>query len=121
VRARVGGFAGKAFDATIVGSDNPPVCKHKRCAKGVSFTPFTTNRHCIFCNTTMHGETLDVKVGLTGQLFRIIVVGVRGKPVVIYLESVYATGTRQRHPPSQTFATFLPFARRLLAQIRLSG
>jgi hypothetical protein len=113
---RVAGLAGTAFDATVVGSDNPPVCKHHRCAKGVSFAPFGPNRHCGFCNMTMHGETQDVKFAGQGQLFRIIVLGVRGTTVVIYLESAYV-GSR-RHPPAETFPTFLPFAERMLAALR---
>jgi hypothetical protein len=115
---RVASFAGQTFDATIVGTDRPPVCRTIRCAQGVSFAPFTTNHHCGFCNNTMKGETQDVKFAGTGQLFRIIVVGVRGKTVVIYLESAFASSVQRRFPPSKTYPTFLPYAKQMLATLR---
>jgi hypothetical protein len=116
---RIAGFAGKAFDATIVGTDSPPICKTIRCAKGVSFAPFTTNRHCGFCNHTMHGQTQDVKFAGTGQRFRIIVIDVRGKTVVIYLESVFAD--QPTFPPAKIFPTFLPYAQQMLANLAFPG
>jgi hypothetical protein len=114
---RVAGAHAKQFDLTIVGSDNPPACARIHCAKGVSMAPFTTNRHCGFCTHTMHGETLDAKYADQGQIYRIIVLGVHGKTVVIYLESTYAD--QPRFPPSKTFPTFLPYARQLLTAVRL--
>jgi hypothetical protein len=113
--ARVGTFAGQTFDATIVGSDRPPICKTVRCARGVSFAPFTTNHHCGFCNNTMKGETKDVKFAGTGQLFRIIVADVRGKTIVIYLESNFAD--QPKFPPARIFPTFLPYARQMLSTL----
>lgn len=112
---RVAGFAGKAFDASIVGTDIPPICKTMRCARGVSFAPFTTNHHCGFCTSTMHGQTQDAKFAGTGQLFRIIVIDVRGKAVVVYLESTFAN--QSKFPPRTTFPTFLPHAQRMLANL----
>lgn len=114
--ARVAGFAGKQFEATIVGYDLPPYCRNHPCGKGASLVPFTTNHHCGFCTHTMHGETLDAKFAGKGQLFRIIVIGVRGKTVVIYLESLFAN--QPRFPPTKTFPTFLPYAQQMLAAVR---
>ena len=106
---RVAGFRGKAFDATVVGVDPGNT--------GISLTPFTTPRHCGFCEDTLNGETLDNKFAGKGQLFRIIVLGVRGKTVVIYLESSFGDSTTRKHPPTKTFPTFLPFAQRLLSTL----
>jgi hypothetical protein len=114
--APVAGFVAKQFDLTIVGSDHPLGCA-KDCPRGVSLAPFTTNHHCGFCTRTMHGETLDAKYADEGQLYRIIVLGVHGKTLVIYLESTYAD--QPRLPPTKTFPTFLPYARQLLAKTSL--
>lgn len=116
---RVAGLAGQTFDATIVGTDNPPVCKQIQCTKGVSFAPFAPNHHCGFCTNTMKGETQDVKFAGTGQLFRITVIGVRGKTVVIYAESDFAL--QPRFPPAKTYPTFLPYAQQMLAALHFSG
>jgi hypothetical protein len=64
-------------------------------------------------------ETQDVKFGGKGQLFRIIVLDVRGKTVVVYIESGFAD--QPRFPPAKTFATFLRYAREMLAALRFSG
>jgi hypothetical protein len=64
----------------------------------------------------MHGETKDVKFAGKGQLFRIIVIDVRGKTVVIYVESGYAD--QPRFPPAKTFPTFSPYAQQMLASLR---
>jgi hypothetical protein len=82
---------------------------------GISLAPFTTNHHCGFCEETMHGETLDVKYAGDGSLFRIIALGVRGKTVVIYIESDYAN--QPRFPPTKTFPTFLRYAQKMLATL----
>ena len=84
----VAGFAGKAFDATIVGIDN--VGFDPNAPRGISLAPFTTNRHCGFCTGAMQGETQDAKFANKGQLFRFIVIDVRGKTVVIYIESTFS-------------------------------
>lgn len=112
-------ISGQAFDATITGSDHPPACRGKPCPSGVSIDPFTANHHCIFCGdaqTQPNKETKDVKFGGRGQLFHITVIRVRGKTVVIYVESIYAD--QRRHPPAQIFPTFLPYANKMLATLR---
>jgi hypothetical protein len=108
----VAGFSGKAFDATVSGVDPGN--------RGISLTPFTTPLHCGFCEDTLHGETLDNKFAGDGQLFRIMVIGVRGKSVVVYLESSFSDSTTRKHPPTETFPTFLPFAQKLLATLSIS-
>jgi hypothetical protein len=106
--ASVAGFAGKQFDATILGT-----------AAGISLFPFTKDLHCGYCTQTMHGETLDAKFAGKGTLFRIIVVGVRGKTVVIYLESLFAI--QPKYPPAKLFPMFLPYAQKMLATVRFPG
>jgi len=106
--ARVAGFPGKRFDATIVGTDRPR-------PKGISLAPFTPNHHCGFCSRTMRGETQDHKWAKQGQLFRIFVIDVRGKTVVVYAESSFFD--QPLFPPAKTFPTFLPYARQLLSTL----
>ena len=69
---------------------------------------------CGFCTKTMK-DTLDYKFAGKGQLFRIYVIGVHGRTVVIYLESTYDDAPNRRHPPTESFPTFVPYAQRLLA------
>jgi len=111
---RVAGFTGQQFDATVVGVDHTRYSP--RGAGGISLAPFTTNRHCGFCTKTMHGETRDAKFAGTGELFRIMALDVRGKTVVIYVESTFAI--QPRFPPTKTFPTFLPYAKQMLAALR---
>jgi hypothetical protein len=106
---RVAGFSGKSFDATVVGTESGD--------NGVALTPFTAPRRCGWCTKTMHGETLDNKFAGKGQLFRIMVIGVRGKTVVIYLESSFALSSNGSHTPTETFPTFLPYAQKLLSTL----
>lgn len=106
---RLAGFSGKSFDATIVGAESGD--------PGIALAPFTRNVHCGWCNVTLRGETRDYKFAGTGQLFRIMVIGVRGKTVVIYLESMYDESANRRYPPAKVFPTFLPFAQRLLSTL----
>ena len=105
---RIAGFGGRSFDATIVGSDRPSPL-------GVSFAPFKPNHHCGFCTKTMQGETQDAKWAGEGQLFRIDVIDVRGKTVVVYIESNFAD--QRRYPPQKVFPTFLPYAPTLLSNL----
>jgi hypothetical protein len=105
---RLAGFTGKQFDATITAIDKPG-------SGGLDLVPFTTDLHCGFCTKTMHGETKDVKVGVPGQLFRIIALDVRGKTVVVYIESIYADSPK--FPPAKLFPTFLPYAQKMLANV----
>jgi hypothetical protein len=106
---RVAGYAGKSFDATITGVDpqNP----------GIALAPFTRRLPCGYCENTLHHQTRDYKFAQRGQLFRFIAINVRGKTVVIYLESKYAR-PHQQHTPSEAFPTFLPFANELLSKLR---
>lgn len=106
---RVAGFSGKRFDATVAGTESGDT--------GVALTPFTAPRRCGFCTKTMHGETLDNKFAGKGQLFRIMVIGVRGKTVVIYLESSFDISSNGSHTPTETFPTFLPYAQKLLSTL----
>ncbi|HXH96049.1 MAG TPA: hypothetical protein VNH40_02470, partial [Gaiellaceae bacterium] len=105
---RIAGFRGQAFDATITAEDRPG-------AGGLALVPFTTDRHCGYCAKTLHGETKDVKVGKPGQRFRIIALNVRGKTVIVYLESIYAD--QKKFPPAKLFPTFLPYAQKMLANL----
>lgn len=106
---RVAGFSGKSFDAEVVGTESGD--------NGVALTPFTRPLRCGWCTKTMHGETLDNKFAGKGQLFRIMVIGVRGKTVVIYLESSYDVSSNGNHTPTETFPTFLPYAQKLLSTL----
>jgi hypothetical protein len=106
--ARIAGFRGQEFDATITAIDRPG-------AGGLALVPFTTDRYCGYCTKTLHGETKDVKVGKPGQRFRIIALDVRGKTVIVYLESIYAD--QKRFPPAKLFPTFLPYAQKMLANV----
>jgi hypothetical protein len=122
---RVAGHAGKSFDALITGVDVTKYCRANRslCSSGISLAPFRTNLHCGFCVNTMHHETQDVKFAGDGQVFRIIVLTARGKVVVIYLESNFAGTTasaRKKFPTAKNFATFVPYAREMLASISFS-
>jgi hypothetical protein len=113
----VAGFTGRQFDATVVGIDRTRYSPSG--AGGISLTPFMTNRHCGFCTKTMQGETQDAKFAGEGQLFRIIALDVRGKTVVIYLESTYAI--QPKYPPTQTYPTFLPYAQQMLSKTRFGS
>jgi hypothetical protein len=108
---RIAALPAKMFNATVTAIDRPG-------AGGLSINPFTVNHHCGFCTKTDHGETKDVKVGEPGQLFRIFVLRVHGRTVVIYVESTYPGS--KKHPPSKTFPTFLPYAKEMLAHISFS-
>lgn len=116
---RLAGLAGQEFDATIVGSDLSGTCTGGvKCPAVVSFAPFLPNQHCGFCGDARfepHRETLDVKAAGKGQLFRIIALNVRGKTVIVYIESIYAA--QPEFPPAKLFPTFLPYAQQMLAAI----
>ena len=117
---RVAGFPGYQFDATVVGGDldTSKTCPGgRKCPAAVSFAPFLTNPHCGWCGEMKFypQKTLDVKTVLKAQLLRITALDVRGKTVVIYLESTYAL--QPKYPPTQTYPTFLPYAQRMLAEV----
>jgi hypothetical protein len=114
----VGGLRASMFDATITGSDLHGTCPGGHvCPRVVSFAPFLTNHHCGFCGDAKFDprEALDVKAAREGQLFRILVVDVRGKTVVIYVESNYPD--QKKFPPARIFPTFLPLAQKMLAAV----
>lgn len=123
VRAtQVAGFSGEEFDATVVGNDLSHLKScygNQKCPAAVSLAPFLTNHHCGFCgDVKLHPtETQDVKVATTGQLFRFITIGVRGMTVVLYLEST-AIDQPKKYPPAQSFSSFLPYAKQMLAALR---
>jgi hypothetical protein len=108
---RIFGLPASTFNATVTAIDRPG-------AGGLSINPFTVNHHCGFCEKTDHGETRDTKVGEPGQLFRIFVLRVHGRTVVIYVESAY--GAPKKKTIAEMFATFLPYARKMLAHISFS-
>ena len=117
---RVAGFTGQQFDATMVGSDlnvHADCPGNKKCPPETSLAPFLRNYHCGACGDPKFDprETHDVKVATKGQLFRIIAINVRGKTVVIYLESVSGG---PKFPATTIFPTFLPYANRALAALR---
>ena len=108
---RIAGLQASMFTATVTATDGPGT-------GGLSIAPFTVNRHCGFCQKTLHGETKDLKVGQPGQLFRIIVLRTHGRTVVIYVESAY--GAPKKHTIAEMFKTFLPYAQKMLAHISFS-
>ena len=110
----VAGLHASMFTATVTADDGPD-------AGGTSIVPWTVNHHCGFCTGWNHGVTKDLKVGGHGQLFRIFVLRVHGRTVVIYIESTYFPGRGSRkYPPAKTFPTFLPYAQKMLAHISFS-
>jgi hypothetical protein len=113
VPTHVAGFAGEMFDATILDFD--PGTYDPAAQRGISLVPYTTNHHCGYCTDTMRGETQDAKFAAKDQLFRIIVIGVKGKTVVIYVESTYHD--QPKFLPAQTFPTFVPYAQKMLAAL----
>ncbi len=104
---RVAGFRGLAFDASITGKDPD--------STGISLTPFTTPRHCGYCEVTLNHEGLDNRFLGKGQLLRIMAIDVRGKTVLIYLESDFP---QPHYPAQKTFPTFVPYAEKLLATLQ---
>jgi hypothetical protein len=120
--ARVAGYVGKEFDASVVGDDLSKLktCPgNQKCPAAVSLAPFLANGHCGFCGDARFDprEAQDVKVARTGQVFRFIALKARGKTVVIYLESA-TDNTVKGFPGSATFPSFVPFANKLLSSLR---
>ena len=112
----VAGLHGEMFDATITGSDLSGTCPGGgACPKVISLAPFRINHHCGFCGDAKFDprETFDVKAAREGQLFRLIVLTVHHKVVVIYIESIYPD--QKKFPPTKLFPTFLPAAQKMLA------
>ena len=93
---RVAGFAGQQFDATITGAEPG---EH-----GEAFVPFSGDPR-------PGGDHMFVR---KGEKLRIIVVGVRGKTVVIYEQPAF-------DHPEKTFPAFTSAAKRLLATMVLGA
>ena len=87
---RIGGFRGMSFDAEVVGTEAGE--------EGIPFIPFTRDAR----------PGGDHKFVRKGERLRIIVIGVRGKTVVVYLESV-------DERPERSFPVFTRIANRLLS------
>jgi len=104
---RVAGFRGSAFDASITGTDPA--------STGISLTPFTTPKHCGYCEVTLNHKGLDNRFEGKGQLLRIMAIDVRGKTVLVFLESDFP---QPGYPAEKTFPTFVPYAQKLLATLR---
>jgi hypothetical protein len=121
---RIAGFSGQQFDATITANDlRGMTCPGgKKCSAQATLAPFLANRHCGFCGDAKFQprETHDVKAALTGELFRFVVIDVRGKTVVIYLEPAY-NPNKSKFTYAKTFPTFLPYAQKMLAALRVTG
>jgi len=73
---------------------------------------FVQLHHLRTGNVPLHGVG---DIAGKGQLFRITVLEVRGKTVVIYVESTFAE--QPRLPPNKVFPTFLPYAQQMLSSI----
>ena len=101
---RVAGTRGRQFDAKITGADpdNP----------GISLAPFSKNLP-VASARKRHGETEGLQIRWKGQRLRIIVLNVRGKTVVVYVESTYADQPRFRDIPNVS-----TFAQRLLTAVK---
>lgn len=96
---KLAGFSGIQFDGQAVGATQPSCsCRH-------FFIPFSTSSHSA-------GYFPD-EYPVYGNAFRVIVLNVRGKTVVVYIENVAL--------PVEQFPAFLSKADRLLALLRFPG
>jgi len=101
-RAQLAGFHGETFDTTIVGTRPGD-------AGGIPLIPFSGDPR-------PGGDHFWVT---RGQLLRVIVLDVRGKTVVVYIESTDDSGsTIAAAQPAQSFPVFLGFVRRILGTVR---
>ena len=89
------GYTGVQFDGRITGAKNVDHVGH-------FFVPFSPRSHA--------AKYYPDEYGVYGEVFRVIVVGVRGHTVVIYIENVAL-------PPDQ-FSTFLDATGTILASLR---
>lgn len=94
----VAGFRGIQFDGQIVGATNQDHIGH-------FFVPFSQRSHAA-------GYFPD-EYGVYGDVFRVIVLNVRGKTIVIFIENVAL--------PTQQFPTFLNKADHILESLRFPG
>jgi hypothetical protein len=95
VPVTLAGASGQEFDGRITGAKNVDHVGH-------FFVPFSPKSHA--------ARYYPDEYGVYGDAFRVIVLDVRGRTVVIYVDSV-------RLPVDQ-FATFLDQAARILASLR---
>jgi hypothetical protein len=89
------GYAGVQFDGRITGAKNVDHIGH-------FFIPFSPRSHA--------AKYYADEYGVYGDIFRVIVLGVRGHTVVIYIEN-------GADPPNH-FSTFLDAANKVLASLR---
>jgi hypothetical protein len=95
VPASLAGFAGLQFDGRVTGAKNVDHIGH-------FFIPFSRSRHSA-------GYFAD-EYPVYGDVFRVIVLDVRGKTVVVYIENVAL--------PAEQFPAFLIKAEQILRSIR---
>jgi len=91
----VAGFRGVQFDGTIVGPKNYDHVGH-------FFIPFSPRSHA--------AKYYADEYGVYGDVFRVIVLNVRGKTVVVIIENVAL--------PTERFSAFLAKASQLLGRLR---
>lgn len=95
--ATIGGFRGIQFDGQIVGAKNLDHIGH-------FFVPFSPRSSA--------ARYYPDEYGVYGDVFRVLVIGVRGKTVVIYIENGGL--------PAERFPAFLIRAERMLAGLRFT-
>jgi len=92
---QLGGFRGLQFDGTIVGPKNYDHVGH-------FFIPFSPRSHA--------AKYYADEYGVYGDVFRVIVLGVHGKTIVVIIENVAL--------PTERFSAFLAKASQLLGRLR---
>jgi hypothetical protein len=95
---KLGGFTGVQFDGQIVGPKN-------RDHNGHYFIPFSPPSHA--------AKYYPDEYPVYGDVFRVIVLNVHGKTVVVYIENVAL--------PADQFPAFLTKADRILQSLRFAG
>lgn len=93
--AKIAGYSGEQFDGHITGAKNADHIGHY-------FIPFSAKSHA--------AKYYADEYGVYGDVFRVIVLDVRGHTVVIYIDS--------GRLPAVQFATFLNQAKLILATVR---
>ena len=94
----VAGFHGIQFDGQVVGPKNFDHTGHY-------FIPFSSRSHA--------AKYYPDEYAVYGEIFRVIVLDVHGKAVVVYIENVAL--------PADQFPAFLAKATRILASLRFPG
>ena len=95
---KLGGFTGVQFDGQIVGAKN-------RDHNGHYFIPFSPRSNA--------AKYYPDEYPVYGDVFRVIVLNVHGKTVVVYIENVAL--------PADQFPDFLTKAEQILASLRFAG